>query len=54
MNTRIVVKIGTESLNDFHTSIKIDKLVQAIRKRISTTDILLVTSGAVQFGRITL
>lgn len=54
MNSRIVVKIWTESLHNFENSGKICNLIKAIRKRASTTDILLVTSGAVQFWRIAL
>lgn len=54
MNSRIIVKIGTESLHDFENSEKVTNLIQAIKKRASTTDILLVTSGAVQFGRTAL
>jgi glutamate 5-kinase len=55
MNDTIVVKIGTESLMDFEQSEKVQKLVDTI---ISQTKqgirILLVTSGAVGFGRKTL
>ena len=54
MNDTIVVKIGTESLMDFEQSEKVQKLVDTI---ISQTKqgirILLVTSGAVGFGRKT-
>lgn len=48
----IIVKIGSESLKDFNESMKVHKLVQEIAEKIRKgTRILLVTSGAVQFGR---
>ena len=49
-----IVKIGSESLRDFEHSVKVDKLVREIAEKIHVgTNILLVTSWAVQFGRIT-
>lgn len=51
MNSRLIVKIGSESLENFNTSQKIDALVRDIRLHFQSTDILLVTSWAVQFGR---
>ncbi len=52
MSWIIVVKIGTESLQEFHYSEKIDNLVQWIVDLTRWGEhILLVTSGAVKFGR---
>lgn len=51
MNSRLIVKIWSESLVNFQTSEKINALVQDVRTHFASTDILLVTSGAVQFGR---
>lgn len=52
MSDIIVVKIGTESLVDFENSEKISVLVHSIAKKIQQgISIVLVTSGAVQFGR---
>lgn len=48
----IIVKIGSESLKDFGTSEKVQSLIENIAKRTHEgTQILLVSSGAVQFGR---
>lgn len=55
MQQTIVVKIGTESLEDFEYSYKVNKLIgditQSIRDGIR---VILVSSGAVGFGRKTL
>lgn len=55
MQQTIVVKIGTESLEDFEYSHKVNKLIgditQSIRDGIR---VILVSSGAVGFGRKTL
>jgi glutamate 5-kinase len=52
MNRIIIVKIGTESLTNFHTSEKVTKMVadiaRLIREKIS---VVLVSSGAVWCGR---
>jgi glutamate 5-kinase len=48
----IIVKIGSESLKNFGTSEKVNSLVKDISRRIQDKSrILLVSSGAVQFGR---
>ncbi len=48
-----IVKIGTESLKHFETSQKVNTLVRDIAELIQTykENVLLVTSGAVAFGR---
>lgn len=53
MTNRYIVKIGTESLDNFHESKKVDTMVRGIvdRTRGGVMDIVLVTSGSVQFGR---
>lgn len=55
MQPTIVVKIGTESLENFETSQKVNKLVSDITQSIRDgVRVILVTSGAVGFGRKTL
>ncbi len=52
MNT-VIIKIGTESLANFETSEKVNKLVRDIVEIMKHTQyrVLLVSSGAVGFGR---
>ncbi len=55
MQQTIIVKIGTESLEDFENSEKVNKLISDIMKNIRNgIHVILVTSGAVGFGRKTL
>lgn len=55
MQQTIVVKIGTESLEDFENSQKVHTLVSDIAQSIRDgVHIILVTSGSVGFGRKTL
>jgi glutamate 5-kinase len=52
MKKTIIVKIGSESLKDFETSKKVEKLVTDIAQKMQEwVQVILVTSGAVQFGR---
>lgn len=55
MQQTIVVKIGTESLEDFENSQKVHTLVSDIAQSIRDgVHVILVTSGSVGFGRKTL
>lgn len=55
MQQTIVVKIGTESLENFEVSTKVNQLINDITKAIRNgVHVILVTSGAVGFGRKTL
>lgn len=52
MNRTIIVKIGTESLSDFHTSEKVSKMVEDIARLIrQKIQVVLVSSGAVWCGK---
>lgn len=47
-----IVKIGTESLTNFESSIKVQNMVEDISRLVKQkTKVLLVTSGAVAEGR---
>ena len=55
MQQTIIVKIGTESLEDFENSEKVNKLISDITQSIRNgVHVILVTSGSVGFGRKTL
>ena len=50
---RIVVKIGSSSLTEEDFSVasdKIDRIVDAVVKRMETTDVIIVSSGTVAAG----
>lgn len=52
MNKTIIVKVGTESLGNFHTSHKVARMVQDIARLIKEKVwVVLVSSGAVGCGR---
>ncbi len=52
MDKTIIVKVGTESLANFHTSEKVKKMIadiaQLMKQKIS---VILISSGAVGCGR---
>jgi glutamate 5-kinase len=52
MNKTIIVKVGTESLANFHTSKKVEKMIADIARLIQEQIfVVLVSSGAVGCGR---
>ncbi len=52
MNKTIIVKVGTESLANFHTSKKVEKMIADIARLIQEqVFVVLVSSGAVECGR---
>lgn len=52
MNKTIIVKVGTESLANFHTSEKVEKMITDIAKLMKQKiSVILISSGAVGCGK---
>lgn len=52
MNKTIIVKVGTESLANFYTNKKVEKMIADIAKLMrQKISIVLISSGAVGCGR---